>query len=482
MKNAIIIGSGLGGLEVALNLQRAGYQVTVLERDIRIGGCLQSFRRGEVYFDTGFHYIGGIAPGQPLYTLFKDYGLMDLPWQQMDTDCFDEVIIGERHFKFPQGFDAFERQMVEYFPHEAEGIHRVVELYREVGEHTLDRRDELNPLLATSAWQWLSETIHDPLCIQVLSGTAFKMHLDRETLPLYIFAQINSSFIQSAWRLNGGGAAVANRLRDQIEAAGGTVRTRARVTHIHTTDAPAGAGTNNKVVCAVTVNDREQLPCDLIVSNIHPATTIGLLDEGSVRNIYRRRISNLRNSYGIFTIYLRLKNGAIPYHNYNLHIHGEHSDCWSPCLSVNGMPIINHVLVHSYPDQDAIDLLTPVSSELFLPWADKPQGHRGEDYVTLKEDLIEQCLRLVEPHIPGLRDAIAAINSSTPLTYAHYLEAPSGTAFGIMKDWQNPMGTLIPVQTPIPNLYYTGQNLNLHGILGVTMTARMTTEAILHPY
>lgn len=471
MKKAIVIGSGLGGLQVALNLQRAGYMVTVLERDIRIGGCLQSFRRGNTYFDTGFHYVGGLLEGQALHELFKGYGLMDLPWKRMDEDCFDEVIIGDTHYRYPQGFDAFEARMTEYFPHEAEGIKKLVDLYRYVGEHTLDHRTDLNPLLATSAWEWLKETIHDPRCIQVLSGTAFKMHLDRDTLPLYIFAQINSTFIQSAWRLNGGGGMIAERLRDQLAEAGGTTRVRARVTRIHVEE--------NKVV-SVEVNGKETIACDLLVSDIHPASTLALLDEGAVRGIYKRRISGLRNSYGAFTTYIRLKPDTIPYHNYNIYVHGEHSDTWSPCLSANGKPIIGHVLVHFYPDQNAIDLLTAVDNALFEPWADKPQGKRGDDYVELKADVTEQCIRLVEPHLPGLRDAIAAINSSTPLTYAHYLEAPNGSAYGVMKDWKNPMTTLIPSKSPLENMFFTGQNLNLHGILGVSMTARMTTETILN--
>lgn len=471
MKQAIVIGSGLGGLQVALNLLRAGYQVCVLERDIRIGGCLQSFRRGNTYFDTGFHYIGGLDEGQPLHTLFREYGLLDLPWQRLDADCFDEVIIGNDHYRYPQGFDAFERQMTEYFPHEAEGIHRVVELYRYVGEHTLDHRTELNELFTQSAWDFLSQNIHDARLIQVLSGTAFKMHLDRETLPLYIFAQINSTFIQSAWRLHGGGSMIAQKLREQIMALGGNVRLRARVSHIETADGR---------VTGVTINGRETMACDLLVSDIHPVATLALLGENAVRGIYRRRIEGLKNSYGAFTIYLRLKPDTIPYQNRNLHIHREHADAWTPCLSANGMPIVEHVMVHFYPDQNAIDILTPVPTELFAPWADKPQGKRGEDYVALKDDVVEQCLSLVETHLPGLRESISAINSSTPLTYAHYLEAPLGSAYGIMKDYRSPMTTLLSPKSPISNLYYTGQNLNLHGILGVSMTSRQTTETILN--
>ena len=60
MTKAVIIGSGLGGLEVALLLAKRGYQVTVLEKQRQLGGCMQSYRRGNIMLDTGLHYVGGL--------------------------------------------------------------------------------------------------------------------------------------------------------------------------------------------------------------------------------------------------------------------------------------------------------------------------------------------------------------------------------------------------------------------------------------
>ena len=91
MASAIVIGSGLGGLECGVILARHGFEVTVLEQERQIGGSLQTFVRkgsdGRTHsFDTGFHYVGGLEPGQPLYSLFKYFGLMELPWKCLDKD------------------------------------------------------------------------------------------------------------------------------------------------------------------------------------------------------------------------------------------------------------------------------------------------------------------------------------------------------------------------------------------------------------
>ena len=95
--DVIIIGGGLGGLECGFILARHGLNVCVLEQHTQVGGCLQTFRRKGVTFDTGFHYVGGLGEGESLYPFFRYFGLLDLPWQRMD-DLFDEVIIGERPY------------------------------------------------------------------------------------------------------------------------------------------------------------------------------------------------------------------------------------------------------------------------------------------------------------------------------------------------------------------------------------------------
>ena len=59
MKSVLIIGSGLGGLSCGVILAKNGYDVTVLEQNAVIGGCLQCFSRRGVKFETGRHFIGG---------------------------------------------------------------------------------------------------------------------------------------------------------------------------------------------------------------------------------------------------------------------------------------------------------------------------------------------------------------------------------------------------------------------------------------
>ena len=91
--DAIIVGSGLGGLASATILAKEGYKVCVLEKNKQIGGMLQIFVREKVIFDTGVHYVGGLSKGQNLYQLFKYLGIMDkIKIRKMDEDFVDGLI------------------------------------------------------------------------------------------------------------------------------------------------------------------------------------------------------------------------------------------------------------------------------------------------------------------------------------------------------------------------------------------------------
>lgn len=478
-KRVVIIGSGLGGLECAYILAKQGLAVTVLEKEHQTGGCLQTFMRGGQRFDTGFHYVGGLGSNESLRPLFDYFHLMDLPWQRLDDDCFDEVVFGNQSYAFAQGHEHFVETLAAAFPHQRKQLQDYIALLTEVGNRIFDSlapRDVdafySQSLFAKSAWGWLSQTITDPTLRQVLSGTSLKLELDRDRLPLYVFAQINNSFIQSAWRLRGGGSLIADRLTEQIRQMGGEVRTRAEVTELIETDG---------LITHVLVNGEERIPCDYVISDAHPAVTLDLVRESKVlRGIYRRRIAGLRNSIGMFTLNLRLKDNTLPYLNRNIYVHEAGADLWSPQPDH-----VRSALVHFYAPEragdyaHAIDIMCPLSlSSLPQPAGDRPM-HRTPDYDAFKQAKATECLRFVSQRLPHLADAISDSWTSTPLTYQHYTATKDGSAYGITKDWQSPMTTVLTPRTPIPNLLLTGQSLNLHGVLGTSMTSLFTAAELI---
>lgn len=477
--DAVIIGSGLGGLECAHILSKAGMSVLLLERGTQAGGCLQSYRRHGLAFDTGFHYVGGLDEGQSLHSAFRHLGLLRLPWQRLDNH-FDQVTIGNQTFNFAQGYDAFVETLTVAFPAERDALNRYADMLKQCGEQQFDALNPqtgessvLSRFFETSAYQYLTETFHDPLLINVLCGTSLKMELRKESLPLFTFAHGNGSFIESSWRLKGDGSLIVNSLADGIRMHGGEIICNAEVQELVEKD--------GKLVHAVCSNG-EIYEGTIFISNIHPAVTCNLVKQSSrMKKVYRSRITHLENTFGMFTVSLRIKPQTLRYFNWNQYIYKE-PDVWAFHLKNNP---VSGVLVSCRIPEDGskyvqqVDLLTPMNWSECEQWSHTEVGRRGEDYKAMKKRVADECITLAERFIPGLRDRITGCYTSTPLTYRNYTLTPEGSAYGLRKDFRNPMITLLSPRTPIPNLLLTGQNLMLHGLHGVTMTALFTCAEVL---
>jgi len=107
------------------------------------------------------------------------------------------------------------------------------------------------------------------------------------------------------------------------------------------------------------------------------------------------------------------------------------------------------------------------------------ESDRGESYETFKSQKTEKFLREIELKFPGIRDCIQSVHSSTPLSYRDYIGGYHGNMYGYVKDSNNPMKTFIASKTKLNNLYLTGQSINMHGVLGVTIGAVVTCSEIV---
>ena len=473
--DVIIIGSGFGGLVCGHILSKAGKSVLLLERQAQPGGCIQSYRREGLAFDTGLHYVGGLAEGQTMYRLFDTLGLMKLPWHRLDPKGFDLVTIGGETFALAEGYDEFVDTLAADFPKEREALQQYTRMLRETEELEMDSTDAKS-FQAAGAYEWLNANFQDPLLVNIVSGNALKMELRRESLPLFTFAHGQSSYIQSSWRLKGDGNMIVKSLTDDISHYGGSLVCRAEVEELIEKD--------GRIVAARCRNG-ETYEADIFISDVHPTLTFSWIRQSQVlKNMFRRRMASLENTFGMFTASLIIKEGTLPYFNHNKFVYTR-PNVWTFYDERDQKGDIGGVMISCRVPEDGstftrqIDLMTPVPWNECQQWEDSRIFRRSHAYNTWKEETYARCLALAETVVPGLTDAVESHYTSTPLTYRDYTLTPFGSAYGVRKDYRNLMMTMLSPRTPLPNLLLTGQNIILHGLEGVAMTATHTCKAVL---
>ena len=428
----------------------------VLERQHQPGGCLQSYRRGAMMYDTGLHYVGGLAEGQPLHDIFSELGLLSLPWQRLDADGFDRIMIGDHEYRFAEGYDRFIETLAQEFPDDRDSLQRYIQLMQCTDEVWMQQ---------TNAYEYLSGIIHNPLLLSVLSGACLKMELKRDTLPLFTYVHGNAPFIQSSWRLKGDGNLIVQRLIDNLRQQGGEMRCDTEVVELVEED-----GMLKRAVC----KNGEVYEARYFISDAHPSVSLSLVKESQLlKKVYRRRIDNLENTNGMFTAQLLLKPGKVPYFNYNEFLY-DGLEAWDGC----GYMVSCRVPEDGTDFARQIDILTPMNISECAAWTDSRPMRRGQDYLQFKAQKAQQCIAVAERFLPNLHEYVQEVHTSTPLTYRDYNLSPDGSAYGIRKDASAPLLTALSPRTSIPNLLLTGQSLMLHGLHGVTMTAMYTTKEI----
>jgi all-trans-retinol 13,14-reductase len=480
--DVLIIGSGMGGLVCAYILSREGYSVCLVEKNRQLGGNLQIFSRDKVIFDTGVHYLGGLDPGQNLYQCFKYFDILDnLKLRRMDI-AFDRITFEHdpEEYVHCMGRDQFIDGLSAQFPEERAGIKTYLDTIEKVCNayplHNLGTGALAdNQYVNISAKQFIDSCTSNPKLRNVLAGSNPLYAGYPDKTPLYVHALVTHTYIDSAWRCVDGGAQIATELANKIKSNGGTILNYTQITKLHVSD--------GKVTTAET-KEGELLEARSFISNIHPTVTMDLMDEGVMRKSYRNRIRRLENSISVFTLHLVFKPGSFKYLNYNYY-HYVQDDVWSivyydkkdwPVHYVVFFPATSKSEVYA----DSMNVMCYMHYDEVSEWSDSfrtvphHRDGRGASYEDFKQEKAELLLDALERKFPGLRTHIKSYTTTSPLSYRDYIGTSDGSMYGIRQDYNSPLTSYVHSNTKIPNLFLTGQNLNLHGILGVTISALRT--------
>lgn len=486
--DVVVIGSGLGGLVSAVILAKEGYSVCVLEKNNQYGGNLQTFVRDKTIFDTGIHYIGGLGEGQNLHQYFKYIGIMDgLNLKKMDEDGYDMISFENHEQEFPhaQGYDNFKKQLTQFFPEEREAI----EKYCEAILRTCDRFPLYNlrlegkydsDILTINAKEFIDGLTENKILRAVFAGSNFLYAGLGDKSPFYIHALTVNTYMQSAWRCINGGSQITKQLIKELKKHGGVAFKYKEVIQLIVEE---------NAVTNVRLKDDTTVSAQYFISNIEPKTTLKMAGDGNFRKAFVNRVSSLEGGVSAFSLYIVFKPKKFKYLNRNYY-HFKNSDVvWTAQdYTEETWPKAFLASMNATKKEDGwAEGMTFIAYMKFSDveaWKDTyntiaDEKDRGESYEAFKKRKTDRFLEEIELKFPGIKECIKSVHTSTPLSYRDYIGGHNGNMYGYEKDSNNPMKTFIPSKTKLDNLYLTGQSINMHGVLGVTIGAVVTCSEIL---
>lgn len=480
--DVVIIGSGLGGLLCGNMLSKEGKSVCILEKQHQFGGNLQTFKRDGKIFDTGVHYVGGLSKGQNLHQYFKYTGIVDkLKLQRLNPDAFDKINFEGKNYSFAQGFDNFIETLANDFPSEKNALKKYTKKIKEICSHfpLYNLRPNLGldneqKYYEKSIGDFIKSITPNKTLQNVLAGNNMLYAGIPDKTPIAIHALITNSLIEGAYRFKDGSQQIANLLVESIKNNGGTLMNNSEVNSLEVN--------HGKVESAILSNG-EIIEADYFISAIHPSLTLKMTDSKLLRKSYRSRINDLEESISVFLVYFSFKPNSFKYLNYNYY-HFNEDSVWSiPKYNQRKWPQEYLFLTPSSNSSekftDTATAMTYMQYDEVKQWENSGVGNRGIDYEEFKKQKAEKLINQIDLQFPGFKNSISNYYTSTPLSLKDYTGTRNGSMYGIVHDCNNPLKTNIYPKTRIPNLLLSGQNINIHGVLGVTIGSIFTCTEML---
>jgi len=486
MKQTVnIIGGGIGGLFCGAILSKEGYDVKIFEQHYKIGGGLHHFKREGVEFETGMHVIGTFEQGGVLNKICSYLGIMDkLSILPTNDDCFELFQIGsdQKTYRYAKGAERFIETLSAEFPEERENIRRYVqemfEIVKESKMFNLEISDytiQYLPKFMMSVGDFIDSFTENECLRAVLALTNPLYGGDRYKTPAYIHVIISVLYIEGAARFVGGSQQLADALTGVICKSGGKVYASNGVKHIEIKD--------REIEYIVTV-DGIKHQADWYISAIHPSSLFKLMDTSKIQRSYWQRIDSIPNSYSAFTLYIIFKPESFPYMNYTGYYIDDYSQVWKhgeyiPDEFPNGMMYITPPVTMNDKYAQKMIVNCIMGFDVVKKWENTTVGKRGAEYEIFKKRCEEQIICKLEKIFPDIRSSIKSVYSASPLTIRDFYNQKEGALYGVKKDCNNMMLSHIPIRTKLKNLLLTGQNVNLHGIVGTPLTAIYTCAELL---
>ena len=487
-KRAVVIGAGFGGIALAIRLQRAGVQTTLIEMRDKPGG------RAYVWKEQGFTFDAGptvITDPDCLTELFEGTGseLKDyidlMPVDPFYRLCWEDGV----RFDYNNDEAAMERQMAALNPADVEGYRRFhahsEALYQEgyvklgsVPFQSFWTMMKAAPVLArleawNSVYDMVARYIKDPHLRQAFSfhtllvgGDPFKSSS--------IYSLIHALERRGGvWFARGGTGALIAGLVRFFEDLGGVVRLNSAVERIET---------EGERATGVTLAGGEVIAADMVASNgdvVH--TYEKLLGRTARGKAKAKSLKSKRFSMSLFVLHFGTSQPQKHLAHHTICFGARYRELISEIFAGPTLPEDFSLYLHAPCATDPSMAPDGMSSHYVL----SPVPHLGAadiDWTVKGPEYREKILDyLEERYIPNLRRDLVTTRIWTPQDFKDDLHAHLGSAFSLepilaQSAWFRPHNR----DDVIPNLYIVGAGTHPGaGIPGVVGSAKATAGLML---
>ncbi|WP_033338842.1 2Fe-2S iron-sulfur cluster-binding protein [Catenuloplanes japonicus] len=487
--DAVVIGSGMGGLAAARALAEfGGSRVLVLEQHYTLGGMTHEFsREGRWQFGTGLHYLG--ATSLPFLDFMTDGRVQLTPL----PDDFDVLHFPGLDFAVPASAQRFRERLKERFPAEADAVDRFFASVpratgglgarnvfssfpapvRALGFPVIER---LFPSTYRTLWDHVCRYFQDPQLRAVVAAR----------WGLYGPPPVSGTFGQhavvafSAFADGGthpvGGPREVSRIALEIAARHGiALRARQRVDRILVEHGRAAG---------VDVTDESdgrtyRVRARTVVSAVGVRNTYALLGS-AVAPRWQEAVSRLPGEVSAIMLFLGMDRSPAEFG-----LRGENH--WiMPDLGPEGgldRPPGEGTLYVSFSSLNnpaarahTVEVLELVDPAEFAPWHGRPDG-----YPQLKAALTGRLLDRLETRWPGFRDAVGLAELATPLSFETYQNSTRGGFYGLPATVERLRSPLAGCRTPVRGVVVAGQDAWGPGVVGAVAGGLMAANAVLPP-
>jgi len=501
--DALVIGSGIGGLTTAALLSELGWKVCVLEQHYTAGGYTHSYARAGYEWDVGVHYIGDVGRKTRTRRLFDFLSDGRLEWAPMDEE-YDRFYIGDKVYCARAGKREFRDNLVAQFPAEEAAIDRYMQLLAEASgaasmlalERLLKpwqravsapyRKWKTPACLYRNTYDVLRELTADPDLIATICGQWGDMGLPPKKSAFLVHAMIARHYLHGGFYPVGGSWRMADTIIPKIRQAGGEVFTYARVQRIVVEDGG---------VRGVEMEDGHRIECACVVSSAGIDNTFNALLPREVvgQAGYSDGLTHVRPSIGHLGVYIGLQATAaelgLPRTNFWIYPGNDYDAAVEAFLGnpAAAFPVVyisfpsakDPDYLNRHPGTATIEIVAPAPYEWFEQWQGTTWGKRGEDYEQFKARLGQRLMRQLYDKLPQLEGRVDYYEVSTPLSTEWFSAYRRGELYGLdhtperlRQDWLGP-------RTRIPGLWLTGQDTLTCGVTGAMMAGLLTCTAMV---